>query len=101
MRGAAQRRGDVVALLACLGLTGVVLVALGLWHGEAFWSTSDGVYALTARELLDGLGLYGDIAAAQPPPVYLVGAALLGLDDSLTALRAGLEAGTLGTALLV
>lgn len=89
------------ALLVCLGLTALLLAALGLIRGDAFWSTSDGVYALTARQLLDGLGLYSDVAAAQPPPVYLVGAVLLGIDDSLTALRAGLELVTLATALLV
>lgn len=87
--------------LACLGLAALVLAALGLSRGDAFWSTSDGVYAMTARQLLDGLGIYGDVAAAQPPPVYLAGAALLGLHDSLSALRIGLELVTLGTALLV
>lgn len=87
--------------MVCLGLTAVLLAALGLSRGEALFNTSDGVYALTAREVLHGLGLYSDVAAAQPPPVYLVGAALLGIDDSLTGLRIGLELVTLATALLV
>jgi hypothetical protein len=94
-------RGALLPALACLGLTAALLLALGLLRGDAFWSTSDGVYALTARQLLDGLGIYTEVAAAQPPPVYLVGAALLGIDDSLTTLRAGLELVTLVTALLV
>ncbi|MFL5846605.1 MAG: hypothetical protein ACJ762_18125 [Solirubrobacteraceae bacterium] len=89
------------ALLACGALTALLLLALGLLRGEAFWSTSDGVYALSARELLHGLDLYSGVAAAQPPPVYLAGAALLGVDDSLTMLRAGLELAALATALLV
>ncbi|MDX6664895.1 MAG: hypothetical protein QOG68_1101 [Solirubrobacteraceae bacterium] len=96
-----QRRPVLAAGLICLGLTAALLAALGLSRGIAFWSTSDGVYALTSREILDGLGLYRDVAAAQPPPVYLAGAALLGLDDSLTMLRAGLELAVLATSLLV
>lgn len=68
--------------MACLGLTAVLLAVLGLYRGEAFFNPSDDVYALTAREILHGLGLYSDIAAAQPPPVYLIGAVLLGSDAS-------------------
>lgn len=104
MGGTAERAGQrstTLAAIACLVLAGGVLAALGLWRGESLWNTSDGIYALTAREVLHGLGLYGDVAAAQPPPVYLAGAALLGIDDSLTALRAGLELVGLATALLV
>lgn len=87
--------------LVCLALSAALAAALGLWRGEAFWSTSDGVYALTARELLHGADLYADVAAAQPPPTFLAGAGLLALSDSLTALRVGLELAVLATALLV
>jgi hypothetical protein len=87
--------------LLCGLLSAALLLVLGLLRGDAFWSTSDGIYALTARGFLEGLGLYGDVATAQPPPVYLLGAGLLGLDDSVTMLRAGLELVTLATALLV
>lgn len=96
-----RREGDLRAAAICAVLAAALLAVLGLWRGEAFWSTSDGVYALTARLLHDGLGLYSDMATAQPPPVYLAGAGLLAVDDSLTALRAGLELVTLATALLV
>ncbi|MEA2356669.1 MAG: hypothetical protein QOD61_2798 [Solirubrobacteraceae bacterium] len=87
--------------LLCLLLTAALLAGLAVLRGEAFWSTSDGVYAVTARELLHGAALYHSVAAAQPPVVYLVGAGLLGLHDSLTALRAGLELAMLATAMLV
>jgi hypothetical protein len=55
------------AALACVAATAGLLTVLGLLRGEALWNASDGVYALTARGLLDGLGLYGEVAAAQPP----------------------------------
>jgi hypothetical protein len=96
-----SRARDVTAASACALLAAAVLTALGLWRGLSFWNPSDGIYAMSARLVLDGLGLYTDVAAAQPPPVYLAGAGLLALDDSATALRAGLEAWTLLTALLV
>jgi len=88
------------ALVATALGVAALLAALGIWRGEAYWGLSDGVYAITARELLHGGDLYRQIAAAQPPGVFLVGAALLGIDDSLTMLRAGLELWVLATALL-
>lgn len=72
-----------------------------MWQGDAYWEYSDGVYALTARLLVDGHGLYDDVAAAQPPPVYLLGALALTVSDSLTALRAALAAVELATSALV
>lgn len=54
---------------------------------DTLWNTEEGIYALTARLLLQGHPLYRDVAAAQPPPVYLVGAAILWLHDSLEWLR--------------
>jgi hypothetical protein len=89
------------AAVFCALLAAVLLAALGLSRGTAFWSVSDGVYALTARLFGDGAGLYTDMATAQPPPLYLFGAGALAIDDSLTALRAALEAVGLATALLV
>ena len=74
---------------------------LAVWERNGYWSFSDGVYALSARELLHGLAPYRDYAAAQPPPVYLVGAGLLALHDGLASLRAGLGALDLLTAALV
>ena len=100
----ARSRGSSVAiapLATFAALTAAVLAGLGLQHGGAFWSTPDGVYAITARELLHGKQLYHQVAAAQPPIVYLFGAAELAVSDGLTALRAGLELVQLVTATLV
>lgn len=101
MSGTGPRRDLLAPALFCLLASAALLTTLGFMRGEAFWSTSDGIYALTARQLLGGLDIYSEVAAAQPPPVYMVGAALLWIDDSLTALRGGLELVTLATALLV
>src|SRR3954454_3346159 len=87
--------------IACLVLAAALLAVLGLVRGEAFWSASDGVYAMASRQFLHGTGLYDGMATSQPPLLYLAGAGLLGLGDSLTMLRAGLELFGLATALLV
>src|SRR5689334_7554825 len=87
--------------VACLALAAALLAALGLWRGESLWNPSDGVYAMASRQFLHGIGLYDGMATSQPPLVYLVGAGLLGVSDSLTMLRAGLELFGLATALLV
>jgi hypothetical protein len=79
----------------------VVLVALALWQRNGYWEYSDGVYALTARLLADGHDLYDEVTAAQPPPIYLFGAAVLTVSDSLTALRVALAAVELVTSGLV
>ncbi|MFL5818534.1 MAG: hypothetical protein ACJ76L_13155 [Conexibacter sp.] len=89
------------ALLAWALLAVAVLVALRLWQGEAYWEYSDGVYALTGRLVLHGSGLYRDIAAAQPPPVYYAGAGVLAFGDSVATLRAGLSVVAFVTSLLV
>src|SRR5436305_515520 len=78
-----------------------LLVALRAWQGDAYWSYSDGVYALTARLVLHGHALYRDVAAAQPPPVFYAGTLLLAVADSLDALRVGLSVVNLVTAALV
>src|SRR5256885_13723769 len=80
-------RAVAVFLLGGIAL----LVALRIWQGDAYWSYSDGVYALSARLVLHGHDLYREIAAAQPPPVFYAGALLLAVHDSLDALRAGLS----------
>lgn len=79
----------------------VLLVLLALWQRNGYWEYSDGVYALTARLVADGGDLYGEIAAAQPPPIYLAGAAVLTVSDTLTALRAALAGVELVTSGLV
>ncbi len=88
-------------LLVWLALSVLVLVALALWQGQSYWEYSDGVYALSARYVLDGQALYGDFAAAQPPPLYYAGAAVLAIDDSAGAIRAAMAACKLVVSLLV
>jgi hypothetical protein len=64
-----------------------VLVVVHVVLRDTLWNTEEGVYALTARLLLHGHRLYRQVAAAQPPVVYLVGAAILWIHDSLEWLR--------------
>lgn len=90
------------ALVAWALLAIGLLVLLRLWQGDAYWEYSDGVYALTGRLVLHGSSLYGDVAAAQPPPVYYAGAGLLAVfGDSVDGLRWGLSVVALVTSLLV
>ena len=88
-------------LVAWLVLAAAVLAALAAWQGQAYWEYSDGVYALSARQLLDGHALYRDFAGAQPPPLYLLGAAALALSDSPGAIRALMALCEAATSLLV
>jgi hypothetical protein len=78
-----------------------LLVALALWQRNGYWEYSDGVYALTARLFLHGGDLYGEIAAAQPPPIFLFGAGALAIGDSAGFLRAAVAAVQLATSGLV
>jgi hypothetical protein len=87
--------------MVALAAGAVELALLAVWQRNGYWDFSDGVYADTARALLGGQRLYRDIAAAQPPPVYLVGALLLAIHDGLGSLRAGLAIVELVTAALV
>jgi hypothetical protein len=77
------------------------LVVLAVWQRNGYWDFSDGVYAQSAREFLHGLVPYRDFAAAQPPPVYLVGVVLLAIHDGLASLRVGMALVDLVTAILV
>lgn len=95
----ARLGGAAIALWATLAVA--VLAALRLWQGDAYWEYSDGVYALTARLLLDGASLYDQVAAAQPPPVYYAGAGILALGDDVGTLRIGLASVGLVTSALV
>ncbi len=75
-------------LFVCwFGLAAAALIALAWWQGQAYWEYSDGVYSLSARQLLDGQSLYGDFAAAQPPPLYYLAAAALSVSDSPASIR--------------
>jgi hypothetical protein len=82
-----------VSRAVVVGIGAIALVELALlvaWQRNGFWDFSDGVYALSARELLHGLTPYRDFAAAQPPPVYLFGALVLAIHDGVTWLRVSL-----------
>ena len=93
MMRARGRAGLVVAVL-------IEAALLALWQRNGFWEVSDGVYAATARAWLHGHGVYRDVAAAQPPPVYVFGLIMLAIHDGLAPLRAGLGLVDAGTALL-
>ncbi len=67
-----------------------MLALLALWQRSAYVDYSDGVYALSSRLVLHGSAPYQQFAAAQPPGVFYVGAALLALGDSVDALRRSL-----------
>jgi hypothetical protein len=67
-----------------VGLSALVMALR--WHQD--WGDSEGTYALTARSLLSGGDLYGEIVVAQPPVLFVVGAGVLAIGDSLELLRA-------------
>jgi hypothetical protein len=75
------------ALVAPVLLGALVLLGLHEWKDISYWQYSEGVYALTARALVDGADVYGEVVAAQPPGVFVTGAIALAVDDSLTWLR--------------
>lgn len=87
--------------LLYLAAGAVVLVLQHLWRGESYWLFSEGVYLGTARAVADGAALYTDVAAAQPPTIFLLGAGLLSLVDSLLFVRGALALVTLATGALV
>ncbi len=97
----AARAGGPALLVCWLVLSAVLLVALAVWQGRSYWEYSDGVYSLSARYVLDGQSLYRDFAAAQPPSLFYVGAAVLAIDDSATAIRIAMAASKAAVSLLV
>ncbi len=94
-------RAPLPVLLGWAVLAALALVALAVWQGQAYWEYSDGVYSLSARRLLDGGALYRDFAAAQPPPLYLLGAGALAISDTPGAIRALMALCEAATSLLV
>ena len=88
------------ALLAALVLSLAVATVEHLLRGDAYWDYSEGVYLFTSRLLLHGSDLYGHTVAAQPPPLFVIGAGLLAIDDSLSWVRAAIGAFQVGTAVL-
>lgn len=86
-----RRAATTAHVLVGAAVAAVALLALlRMWQGDAYVDFSDGVYAATAREVLGGADLYGDVVAAQPPLLYLFGAgALAVVGESAEGLRWG------------
>ena len=80
-----DRRWLAAPVLAALG----AMIAVHLLLLHTYWDYSEGVYALTAHEILHGGDLYGTIVGAQPPGVFLVGAAIEAVHSSVEFLRFG------------
>jgi hypothetical protein len=78
-----------------------VVALLHLWRGDSYWNFSEGVYLASASEVLDGAGLYTELAAAQPPPIFYLGSGLLAVSDSLLFVRGALGVTTVVTGGLV
>ena len=81
-----------------LGAAALLAVHFGLLH--TYWEYSEGVYALTAHEILHGGDLYGHIVGAQPPGVFLAGVAVLAVHDGLEWLRLAVACLQLGAGLI-
>jgi hypothetical protein len=92
------RERDLAVAAVLLG--GATLVAVHLLLLHTYWDYSEGVYALTAHALLGGGDLYGQIVGAQPPGVFLAGAALLAIHNSVEWLRFGVACLQLGAGLI-
>jgi hypothetical protein len=99
--GAYRSRPHPAAVAAYAVSAVALLAALYFWEARSYIDQSDGVYAYTARAALQGRDLYGEIAAAQPPTLYWLGAGILAVHDSVWGLRAGLSVVLLLTSALV
>ena len=97
------RRGGSAWPWAALYLAAATLVVVlqHVWRGESYWNFSEGVYLVTARAVVEGASLYTDVAAAQPPPLFYLGAGLIALSDSLLFVRGALALSTVVTGGLV
>jgi hypothetical protein len=98
--GVQRSRLPRTTALAALALGAAALIVEHLIRGDAYWDYSEGVYLFTSRLLLHGGDLYGSIVAAQPPPLFVIGAGLLSIDDSLGWVRWAVGAVEVGTGLL-
>ncbi|MGZ4313788.1 MAG: hypothetical protein ACXVR1_16960, partial [Solirubrobacteraceae bacterium] len=59
-------REEGVVAIGSLLLGAAALVAVHFLLLHTYWDYSEGVYALTAHEILHGGDLYGQIVGAQP-----------------------------------
>lgn len=82
-------------------LAAAVVALEHLWRGQSYWNFSEGVYLATARAVADGAELYTGVVAAQPPPLFYLGAALIELSESLLFVRGALGITTVVTGALV
>ena len=87
-------------LIAAIAAGGAALLAVHLLLLHTYWDYSEGVYALSSRLILHGSDLYGQMVGAQPPGVFLAGAGLLLIHDSLEWLRFGVALLQLGAGLI-
>lgn len=79
--------GPAPAISAGLTVALALSIALLTLRWRQDWNVSEGTYALTARALLEGGDLYGDLVVAHPPLMFVFGAGVLALVDSLDLLR--------------
>ncbi|MSW52294.1 MAG: hypothetical protein F2817_15585 [Actinobacteria bacterium] len=75
------------ALWAGVGVGLVLAMAMTLLRGDAMWSSSEGVYAQTARQLVQGDDLYSRLVGAQPPVGLYAGVVPLLVSDTLDAIH--------------
>ena len=87
-------------LIAAIAAGGAALLAVHLLLLHTYWDYSEGVYALSSRLILHGSDLYGQMVGAQPPGVFLAGAGLLLIHDSLEWLRFSVALLQLGAGLI-
>lgn len=85
----AGRRADRPVPSISIGLVVALTIsaALATLRWQQDWNVSEGTYALTSRALLEGGDLYGDLVVAHPPLMFVFGAGVLTLGDSLDLLR--------------
>jgi hypothetical protein len=92
-------RGSITWLPGLL-VGAVALLGVHLALRDTYWDYSEGVYAYSAHLMLHGRSLYTSLVGAQPPGVFLAGAALLAVHESLEWLRFGVALLQLGAGLI-
>lgn len=93
-------REDRVVAIGSLLLGAAALLAVHFLLLHTYWDYSEGVYALSAHEILHGGDLYGQIVGAQPPGVFIAGVGLLAIHDGVEWLRFGVACLQLGAGLI-
>lgn len=88
------------ALAVGLGAAMLVIAWVTATRWNTYWNFSEGVYAMTSRELIHGQDLYRGVVVAQPPNMFLVGGAALLVSDTLGGLRIAMDLFQLGGGLL-